>query len=149
MIKRQIKEEKELEARNSKLDEITKNLKKIYCVEISESQKASYAEKVYKEYLQMAESMGANIDEFTEELFGESKEQFLNNCYDESVDELENTLLYCAYIKDSKISASKDEINNYILDNDVQSELFESEEKLNNYVKYKVLEGKVLNELIK
>jgi len=50
--------------------------------------------------------------------------------------------LYCAYIKDSKISASKDEINNYILDNDVQSELFESEEKLNNYVKYKVLEGK-------
>jgi len=149
LIKSQIKEEKELEARNSKLDEITKNLKKIYCVEISESQKASYAEKVYKEYLQMAESMGANIDEFTEELFGESKEQFLNNCYDKSVDELENTLLYCAYIKDSKISASKDEINNYILDNDVQSELFESEEKLNNYVKYKVLEGKVLNELIK
>ena len=47
-------------------------------------------------------------------MFGESKEQFLNNCYDKSIDELETILLYCAYITDSNISASKNEINNYI-----------------------------------
>lgn len=63
LIKSQIKEEKELQARNNKLDEVKIIKKKIYCVEISEAEKASYAEKVYKEYLQMAESMGSTIEE--------------------------------------------------------------------------------------
>lgn len=149
LIKSQIKEEKELQARNNKLDEVKIILKKIYCVEISEAEKTSYAEKVYKEYLQMAESMGITIEEFANEMFGESKDQFLNNCYDKSIDELETILLYCAYIADSNISISKNEINNYISENDIQSEQFESKEKMNHYVKYKVLEDKALNELLK
>ncbi len=149
LIKSQIKKEKELKAQNNKLDEVKKSLNKAYFVEISETEKAAYAEKVYKEYLQMAKSMGVSFEEFANEMFGESKEQFLNNCYDKSIDELETILLYCAYITDSNISASKNEINNYISHNDIKNEMYESKEKMNNYVKYKVLEEKALNKLVK
>jgi len=46
LIKRQIKEEKELEARNSKLDEITKNLKK-YIVLKYQNHKKHHMQKKY------------------------------------------------------------------------------------------------------
>ena len=143
-VKQKLMDEKMLEQQKKVRGNIKKQLANIYYVEIDERQKAHYAEKKYDEYCRMAEAMGVTMEEFSNTMYGESKTQLVDRCFKEAVDELETIILFGVLAKNKNIHVEEGEIETYISLGKESIENHESEEGYYSYIKYRLMEDKVI-----
>lgn len=143
-VKQTIADEKNLEQQNKIKNNIKKQLATIYNVKIKEEQKALYAKKIYGEYCKMAESMGVTMEEFSNKIYGKSKKQFANQCYEEAIDDLETIILFGVLSKKEKISVKEKDIKSYINNCKNTKDDFDNSSNYYNYVKYRFMEDKVV-----
>ncbi len=113
LIKQKLYSEKE---KTSQLQQEEKYIQKViemFEITLNEEQSAQYAAKRYKDYLNMAQSLGMSMEEFTTQIMGTSETQFEEECYEKSLEEIKEVLVIGAIAKERGIILSKEEISKY------------------------------------
>lgn len=143
-VKQKITDEKMLEQQKEIRENIKRQLTNIYWVKIDEKQKAYYAEKKYDEYCEMAKEMGSTLEEFSSTMYGESKKQFLDRCFEEAVNELETIILFGVLAKNKNIHVEERDVEAYINSCEESVNNYENKEDYYDYVRYRLMENKVI-----
>lgn len=89
------------------------------------------------------------LEEYINSELGFSKDEFYDYCYNCSLFDVKKILIIGAIAENEKIKISNAEIQSYLLNNDISLEDYKKDKKQRIYVKYKLLEEKVIRFLEK
>lgn len=104
----------------------------------------TYSDKVLKEHMQSAESLGINIDEYYTNVLSLNEEEFFKMCADTAEKEIKKCLMIGALSQHFDINFS----NDYFVEFCQKNEIDNSDDVIKTYANYLCLESMVLSEFV-